>query len=71
MIRYLEDHPDAELQLTGGLDSRILLAAIPPSMRRNSRVMTLTVPDSEDSSHCSRTRCPIRNGAQYDKLSTQ
>jgi asparagine synthase (glutamine-hydrolysing) len=49
MSRYLEDHPDAELQLTGGLDSRILLAAIPPSMRRNLKVMTLTVPGSEDS----------------------
>jgi len=48
LIRYLEDHPDAELQLTGGLDSRILLAAIPPSMRRNLRVMTLTVSGSED-----------------------
>lgn len=45
---YLDDHPDAELQLTGGLDSRILLAAVPPARRRDLRVMTLSVPGSSD-----------------------
>ncbi len=45
---YLDDHPDAELQLTGGLDSRILLAAVTPSRRHQLTAMTLTVPDSED-----------------------
>lgn len=47
---YLDEHPDAELQLTGGLDSRIILAAIPPSRRPGLRAMTLRAPDSEDAS---------------------
>lgn len=44
----LDDHPDAVLQLTGGLDSRLLLSAIPPSRRRGLRAMTLGVPGSAD-----------------------
>ena len=39
--RYLADHPDAVLQLTGGHDSRILLGAIPPEQRRGLRALTL------------------------------
>jgi asparagine synthase (glutamine-hydrolysing) len=45
---FLEDHPDAVLQLTGGQDSRILLGAIPPGLRRGLKVMTLSVPGSPD-----------------------
>jgi asparagine synthase (glutamine-hydrolysing) len=45
---YLDDHPDATLQLTGGQDSRILLSAIPPERRRHVRAMTLSVPGSDD-----------------------
>ena len=45
---YLDDHPDAILQLTGGLDSRILLSAIPPALRRGLRVVTLRVPGVPD-----------------------
>jgi asparagine synthase (glutamine-hydrolysing) len=46
---YLDDHPDAVLQLTGGIDSRILLAAIDPARRRGLRALTLAAePDSED-----------------------
>ena len=48
MDRYLDEHPDAELQLTGGLDSRIILAAIPPSRRSGLRAMTLRAPGSDD-----------------------
>lgn len=49
VVDYLDDHPDAILQLTGGLDSRILLAAIPPDRRRGVRVLTLASgPGSED-----------------------
>lgn len=44
----LDDHPDAVLQLTGGLDSRLLLSAIPPSRRRGLRAMTLGIPGSGD-----------------------
>jgi len=45
---FLDDHPDAVLQLTGGQDSRILLGAIPPARRRGLRVMTLAVQGSAD-----------------------
>ncbi len=45
---YLDEHPDAILQLTGGQDSRILLSAIEPSRRRGLRVVTLNVPGTED-----------------------
>jgi len=48
LSRFLDDHPDAVLQLTGGQDSRILLGAIPVSRRRGLAVMTLAVPDSPD-----------------------
>ena len=46
--RYLEDHPDAVLQLTGGHDSRILLAAVPERLRAGLNAMTLADPDSPD-----------------------
>ncbi|MGE5831081.1 MAG: asparagine synthase-related protein [Micromonosporaceae bacterium] len=39
--RYLEQHPDAVLQLTGGHDSRILLGAIPEQMRPGLRALTV------------------------------
>jgi asparagine synthase (glutamine-hydrolysing) len=48
MTAYLDDHPDAVLQLTGGQDSRILLSAIPEARRRGLRTMTLAVPGSAD-----------------------
>lgn len=44
----LDDHPDAVLQLTGGMDSRLLLSAIPERRRRGLRAMTLAVPGSGD-----------------------
>lgn len=44
----LDDHPDAVLQLTGGMDSRLLLSAIPPARRRGLRAMTLDVPGKGD-----------------------
>ena len=45
---YLEDHPDAALQLTGGHDSRILLAAIPEKLRAGLHALTLGDPTSPD-----------------------
>lgn len=45
---YLDDHPDAILQLTGGQDSRLLLSAIEPRRRRGLRVVTLGSSDSPD-----------------------
>lgn len=45
---YLEMHPDAVLQLTGGHDSRILLGAIPEKLRTGLRTLTLGDPASPD-----------------------
>ncbi|HST65269.1 MAG TPA: hypothetical protein VLM05_08780 [Mycobacteriales bacterium] len=45
---FLDDHPDAVLQLTGGQDSRVLLGAVPAKRRPDLRVMTLSVPGSPD-----------------------
>ena len=46
---YLDEHPDAVVQLSGGLDSRVVLAAIPRTRRRALGAMTLAAsPDAED-----------------------
>ncbi|GIJ57185.1 hypothetical protein [Virgisporangium aurantiacum] len=45
---YVDDHPDAILQLTGGHDSRILLAAIPEKQRAGLRALTLGDPGTPD-----------------------
>jgi asparagine synthase (glutamine-hydrolysing) len=61
--RYLEAHPDAVLQLTGGHDSRILLGAIPPAQRRGLRALTVgeeTHPDVVIAARLSR-RCGLRH----------
>lgn len=46
--RYLDDHPETLLQLTGGHDSRILLAAVPEKMRTGLRAFTLGDPGNPD-----------------------
>lgn len=48
LAAYLDEQPDAVLQLTGGQDSRLLLSAIDPRRRRGLRVMTLGPADSPD-----------------------
>jgi asparagine synthase (glutamine-hydrolysing) len=45
---YVEDHPNAVLQLTGGHDSRILLAAVPDKLRAGLRTLTLGDGESRD-----------------------
>jgi asparagine synthase (glutamine-hydrolysing) len=45
---YVETHPDAVLQLTGGHDSRILLGAIPEKLRTGLHTLTLGDPASPD-----------------------
>ena len=45
---YLDDRPDAVLQLTGGQDSRLLLSAIPADRRRGLCAMTLGGPGDPD-----------------------
>jgi asparagine synthase (glutamine-hydrolysing) len=46
---FLDDHPDAILQLTGGQDSRLLLSAVRPARRRGLRSLTLGLPGNPDS----------------------
>lgn len=48
LAALLDDHPEAVLQLTGGMDSRLLLSAIPAPRRKGLRAMTLAVPGSGD-----------------------
>jgi asparagine synthase (glutamine-hydrolysing) len=48
LTAYVEDHPDAGLQLTGGQDSRLLLSAVPVAQRRGLRVVTLGVAGDPD-----------------------
>ena len=45
---YLEQHPDLVPQLSGGLDSRVQLAAIPPARRAGIRAVTLDEVGSPD-----------------------
>ena len=45
---FLDDYPDAILQLTGGQDSRLLLSAVPRSRRRGLRTLTLGLPGNPD-----------------------
>lgn len=40
--------PDAEIELSGGLDSRLILAALPTSARRGKRAMTIGPRESGD-----------------------
>ena len=44
----LDAHPDAGLELSGGFDSRAVLAAIPPAERRGRRALTLGTPGNPD-----------------------
>jgi asparagine synthase (glutamine-hydrolysing) len=48
LSRYVHDHPDSVLQLTGGHDSRILLAAIPQEARKGLQTMTVGDKDVPD-----------------------
>ncbi|MFE9691057.1 hypothetical protein [Micromonospora sp. NPDC005806] len=45
---YLADHPSTVLQLTGGQDTRVLLAALSPATRRGLRALTLDVRGGRD-----------------------
>lgn len=45
---YLAEHPDSVLQLSGGQDSRVLLAAIPTELRRGLSALTLGDDHSPD-----------------------
>jgi asparagine synthase (glutamine-hydrolysing) len=47
---FLEHHPDAMLELSGGLDSRMVLAAVPPKARRTLTAFTIVNAGSNDGS---------------------
>jgi asparagine synthase (glutamine-hydrolysing) len=64
LCSLLDEHPDAVLQLTGGMDSRLLLSAIPPARRRGLHAMTLHVPGSGDAD-CAR-EIAARFGVLHD-----
>ncbi|GIE88924.1 hypothetical protein [Actinoplanes regularis] len=51
---YLRDHPRSVLQLTGGQDTRVLLAAIPPDLRRGLPALTLDAHGGTDSRFATR-----------------
>lgn len=48
VIRLSDAAPDADLQLSGGLDSRLILAALPPERRRRHRAVTIGAPEAPD-----------------------
>ncbi len=49
--QYLDEYPDPTLQLTGGLDSRLILSAIDAKRRRGLHVMTIGAADHPDVVH--------------------
>ncbi|MEV0899920.1 hypothetical protein [Actinoplanes sp. NPDC049802] len=51
---YLRDHPESVLQLTGGQDTRVLLAAIRPAARKGLAALTLDVHGGVDSRFATR-----------------
>jgi asparagine synthase (glutamine-hydrolysing) len=67
LTSYLEDHPDAVLQLSGGQDSRVLLSAIPKAQRRGLRVVTLGEAGDPDVDIAS--DLAARYGMQHEVLS--
>jgi asparagine synthase (glutamine-hydrolysing) len=46
--RHVEEDPDLVLQLSGGLDSRVQLAAVPPKLRAGLRTLTVHDRGSRD-----------------------
>lgn len=63
IARFFDDHDGALLQLTGGLDSRILLACIPRQRRTQIEALTLAVPGSPDLSIA--RRLAVENGMRH------
>ena len=60
---YLDQHPDLVLQLSGGLDSRIQLAAIAPVRRAGIRALTLDQCGSPDGGIA--RRLALRDGLDH------
>ncbi len=45
---YVDAYPECDIELSGGIDSRLMLAAIPISKRRNHTAVTIGSTDSPD-----------------------
>lgn len=63
---FLDTHPETVLELSGGLDSRMVLAAIPPSRRKDVRALTLAYPGSGDAPVA--TELAQRNGMAHQLI---
>lgn len=57
--------PDAALELSGGLDSRLILAAMSPEQRRGRHALTLTSPGDGSKDRTIAHRLAIANGLDH------
>jgi asparagine synthase (glutamine-hydrolysing) len=60
--------PDVELELSGGLDSRIILAAMPPGRRRGLRAMTISDPKFPSPDAEIASRIAARDGLDWSMI---
>lgn len=66
--RMLAAFPDAELELSGGLDSRLILAAIPPELRRGRPALTIGPAASSEAAVA--THIALREGLDHRIVAT-
>jgi len=57
--------PDAALELSGGLDSRLILAAMSPEQRRGRRALTLSSPGDDSKDLIIASRIAAANGLEH------
>jgi asparagine synthase (glutamine-hydrolysing) len=69
MDELSETMPQAELELSGGVDSRMMLAGLSPSRRKNHRALTIGPPDSPDVLIAS--QLAARCGLEHRVIATQ
>ncbi|GAA4434500.1 hypothetical protein [Phytohabitans houttuyneae] len=64
---YLTDHPETVLQLSGGQDSRLLLGAVPPELRRGMAAFTLDTHGGAEARVATRlaTRCGLAHTVHW------
>jgi asparagine synthase (glutamine-hydrolysing) len=69
MDELSETLPQAELELSGGVDSRMMLAGLSPGRRKNHRALTIGPPDSPDVIIAS--QLAARCGLEHRVIATQ
>ncbi|HZZ69130.1 MAG TPA: asparagine synthase-related protein, partial [Phenylobacterium sp.] len=69
MDELSETMPQAELELSGGVDSRMMLAGLSPSRRKNHRALTIGPPDAPDVLIAS--QLAARCGLEHRVIATQ